>query len=536
MSRRSLRVRRSRSINEFDDGSIIGEVNDVRGEEDNLPSSASEAEGQDANNEDGKKKEIEESDNIEEQSDEENNENESIRKPNADDDDEEDDEEDGEDNDENDDDDDDDDEVRAEYASTQRRRGRGRPPGSKNKATLAREMALGIIPSKGRRSGRTGTFDDEDDEDAAASDTPVRKRRPGRQPGVKMGKFPKAVKGGRRRDEGIPINEATGEPYLIVNDELDATVIPEGENKINEFGILQGGREFRVRTFTVSGRGDRLYMLSTEPARCMGFRDSYLLFQKHRMLHKVIVNDAEKFDLIERDLIPHSYKGRAIGVVTARSVFREFGAKIIVGGKHIIDDYNEEASRNQGLVEGQLADPNDRLPPAGVPYNKNQYVAWHGASSVYHQYNQQPAIREVIKDTFFKRKQVVVTDENWMLEHASATREYNRLILEKRKLALANGAVYEPHIGLNVVPSSTQPTKASWEKLPKINLRSINQDEGRSLFKRPKVVVDTVLRLPNIFTRTGLKNVPSEIFQDVSPEIKEAILAQQKLEMEWDGL
>ena len=41
-------------------------------------------------------------------------------------------------------------------------------------------------------------------------------------------------------------------------------------------------------------------------------------------LHKVIVEEDEKRDLIDREVIPHSYKGRAIGVVTARSVFREF--------------------------------------------------------------------------------------------------------------------------------------------------------------------------------------------------------------------
>jgi chromatin structure-remodeling complex protein RSC7 len=36
-----------------------------------------------------------------------------------------------------------------------------------------------------------------------------------------------------------------------------------------------------------------------------------------------------------------------------------------------------------GLVEGELADPNDVI-KVSEPYNKNQYVTWHGASSVYH--------------------------------------------------------------------------------------------------------------------------------------------------------
>ena len=95
----------------------------------------------------------------------------------------------------------------------------------------------------------------------------------------------------------------------------------EGEEKVDKNGHLKGGRDYRVRVFTVMNRGKRLYMLSTEPARCCGFRDSYLFFTKHLQLHKVIVDEDEKRDLIDRDIIPHSYKGRSIGVVTARSVF-----------------------------------------------------------------------------------------------------------------------------------------------------------------------------------------------------------------------
>ena len=103
----------------------------------------------------------------------------------------------------------------------------------------------------------------------------------------------------------------------VINDEVDMPEDPDGETKVSKLGYLQGDREYRCRTFTVLGRGERLYMLSTEPARCVGFRDSYLFFTKHKRLYKIIIDDEEKRDLIERELIPHSYKGRAIGIVTA---------------------------------------------------------------------------------------------------------------------------------------------------------------------------------------------------------------------------
>lgn len=206
----------------------------------------------------------------------------------------------------------------------------------------------------------------------------------------------------------------------IANDECVLPDDPDGETKVDKDGNLKGGREYRCRTFTVLGRGERLYMLSTEPARCVGFRDSYLFFTKHLRLHKIIVGDDEKRDMIDREIIPHSYKGRSIGIVTARSVFREFGARIIVGGRRIIDDYRVADARAEGAVEGELADPADVFNP-NEPYNKNQYVAWHGASAVYHQ--QAPAVTDPLSGKAeVKKRKVNVTNVNWMLEHAREAR------------------------------------------------------------------------------------------------------------------
>jgi chromatin structure-remodeling complex protein RSC7 len=213
----------------------------------------------------------------------------------------------------------------------------------------------------------------------------------------------------------------------VINDEIALPEDPEGETKVNKDGHLQGGRDYRVRVFTILGRGDRLYMLSTEPARCTGFRDSYLFFTKHLQLHKIIIGEDEKKDLISRDIIPHSYKGRAIGVVTARSVFREFGARIVIGGRKIMDDYQVKAAKERGDIEGELADPNDRLPAPGEPYNKNQYVAWHGASQVYH--NNAPSVPlQPGKPAPGKRK-TNITTSNWQFEHAREARYLPHLLV-----------------------------------------------------------------------------------------------------------
>ena len=230
-------------------------------------------------------------------------------------------------------------------------------------------------------------------------------------------------RGGPSHVTQVPIDKE-GNMLDVVDDEVVLPDDPDGEKKVDRMGHLQDGRQYRCRTFTTLGRGERLYMLSTEPARCIGFRDSYLFFQKHKLLYKIIIDDNTKRDLIDRALIPNSYKGRAIGIVTARSVFREFGAQIVVGGRKIMDDYHEAAARANGDVEGELADPNDKLPTDGEPYNQNQYVAWHGASSVYH--SGAPSVPtpsgNVVES---KKKKVVVNDVNWLLEHVRSCRYAN---------------------------------------------------------------------------------------------------------------
>ena len=295
------------------------------------------------------------------------------------------------------------------------------------------------------RAAESGDDDAKDDEESAKEPTPppqpvIRRKRLGRPPKNKPPDWDPMVtvtddtprrrgrggwrgRGGRKGGPAAPkaeqVIDAEGTVAEIVNDECVLPDDPEGEAKVDKQGNLDGGRDYRCRTFTVLGRGNRLYMLSTEPARCVGFRDSYLFFTKHRKLYKIIVDDDEKRDMIEREIIPHSYKGRSIGVVTARSVFREFGARIIVGGKRILDDYSVARARADGVVEGQLADPDDHFIP-GEPYNKNQYVAWHGASAVYH--TNVPTVPVPSGKPEYKKRKVNVNDQNWMLEHAREAR------------------------------------------------------------------------------------------------------------------
>lgn len=128
-----------------------------------------------------------------------------------------------------------------------------------------------------------------------------------------------------------------------------------GEKKVLPNGQLLGNREYRCRTFLVPNRGDKLFMLATECARVLGYRDSYLLFNKNRSLFKIIANQVEKDDLVQQEILPFSYRSRQIAIVTARSMFRQFGSRVITSGRRVRDDYWEGKARKQGFTEADLA-------------------------------------------------------------------------------------------------------------------------------------------------------------------------------------
>lgn len=128
-----------------------------------------------------------------------------------------------------------------------------------------------------------------------------------------------------------------------------------GEKKVDDMGYLQGGREYKLRTFTLPGRGNKLFMLATECARTLQYRDSYLLFNKNRSLFKIIANAKEKEELVLHEILPYSYRSRQIAIVTARSMFRQFGSRVIKDGRRVRDDYWEAKAIKQGFTEDDPA-------------------------------------------------------------------------------------------------------------------------------------------------------------------------------------
>lgn len=331
--------------------------------------------------------------------------------------------------------------------------------------------------------------DDEDDMDAFKDD----KKHDGvRRKSKKKGRKHKSARSEELPDEKALDMDVRNDEVYIENED------PKGVEKIDELGFLKGNRKFKVKTFTLLGKGQRQYMVSTEPARLVGFRDSYLLFKTHTSLFKKVCTIEEKMDLIDRHLIPTSYKGRAVNLVTARSIFREFGARMIVGGKKVTDDFWEQQARDRGDVEGEFADPEEASTGTGPtdPY----LVQVQGSALINYQ-----------------------SDHTWMAQVVSQVVELNTQYKDLRAQTWTRG-IRDSYTGLNFFPTASQPTRAV--------LRKISQGEDDE-----EMLCSIKFYNPDIRRKvTGLATIPKSVFEDLEDEeIKQAILEQQAYERRWQA-
>ncbi|KAG8810028.1 hypothetical protein FRC18_004270 [Serendipita sp. 400] len=157
-----------------------------------------------------------------------------------------------------------------------------------------------------------------------------------------------------------------GKSYVKVGDQLfqlerDNLVTredPIGNTKIDINGNLLGGREFKAATFHVPTRHpDIKYMLAIECARSSGYRDSLYYFRRNPLMYKIQLTPQEKEYLIASGKLHTNLRHRSVTMVTARSAFKQHGAKVVRNGRWVADDYFEEAAKLEAAEKG--AKPGD---------------------------------------------------------------------------------------------------------------------------------------------------------------------------------
>ncbi|GHJ89039.1 hypothetical protein NliqN6_5441 [Naganishia liquefaciens] len=152
----------------------------------------------------------------------------------------------------------------------------------------------------------------------------------------------------------VKYHKVKGVTYEVIDDEIEMEEDPRGEQKIDAKGRLLGGREYKVWTLHSQSEGDpeRIYALSIDVARAVGFADSSFLLRRLPLLVKIQMSDADKEQAADAGRITMSMKSRLVTMIPMRNVFKYLGAKIVKNGRYVTDDYYEEVAREECAEKG----------------------------------------------------------------------------------------------------------------------------------------------------------------------------------------
>lgn len=228
--------------------------------------------------------------------------------------------------------------------------------------------------------------------------------------------------------------------------------------------MFDTGREYKVPTFTLPSHGEQLLMLAMECTKLLGYRDSYLFFHKHPSLQRIRINDEEKAVLKEMGLLVQWFKHRDVAVVTARSVFKCFGHKIIKRGRRTRDDYyenghpEEKTTSRQSAQLRKQASSNDTANSNSPMFAANSTHA-NNEEEEENDGSRKSLIAKTARSEGYASK-APLTNQTWMHHAALAARGFNAQLHERRA---AKPTFYDIHSNINQVPASYQSTSCKFE-------------------------------------------------------------------------
>ncbi|XBW36997.1 hypothetical protein QEN19_002577 [Hanseniaspora menglaensis] len=195
---------------------------------------------------------------------------------------------------------------------------------------------------------------------------------------VSIGHIPE-LKEKHKADE-IPMNDK-GELISNEDDEFVLPIDEEGEKKVDINGDLLDGREYKFNTFTLKTRSNpnKKYVLASDMAKILDYTRGALLFINHKYtIFKCHLTDEEKEMLKNEsnvlDNITSLNLHKAVLIVPARSLFREFGHKCIKGGVAYKDDYYTSTVPYPEYPESVSSVSNSKIYQYLQPYVKDPNV------------------------------------------------------------------------------------------------------------------------------------------------------------------
>lgn len=200
-------------------------------------------------------------------------------------------------------------------------------------------------------------------------------------------------------------------------------------------------------------RGDELLMLGKDVVALLNMRDSFVLVNKNPLVVKVDATQEDKNYLIEHGYLRSTFRTRDITIVSARSIFKTFGHRVIKKGRRGRDDYfatgvPEEDSEAEDEKEEAEEKKRARL------YTKTSEMPQDtafgaGASSL--------SFRRSNLTNRFVPNRGPANDLNWIFHAALSVRDFNAQLREYRS---KNPSFYDVHTHIYQTPASMQPQYA----------------------------------------------------------------------------
>ncbi|CAO3684105.1 unnamed protein product [Umbelopsis ramanniana] len=226
-----------------------------------------------------------------------------------------------------------------------------------------------------------------------------------------------------------------------------------GESRVDKDGHLRDGREYKIPAFSMPSRGDELLMLGKDVVALLNMRDSFVLVNKNPLVVKVDATQEDKNYLIEHGYLRSTFRTRDITIVSARSIFKTFGHRVIKKGRRGRDDYfatgvPEEDSEAEDEKEEAEEKKRARL------YTKTSEMPQDtafgaGASSL--------SFRRSNLTNRFVPNRGPPNDLNWIFHAALSVRDFNAQLREYRS---KNPSFYDVHTHIYQTPASMQPQYA----------------------------------------------------------------------------
>lgn len=132
------------------------------------------------------------------------------------------------------------------------------------------------------------------------------------------------------------------------------TIDTEGEKKVAQSGHLRGEREYCCTTFQVPGHGDKLFMLAEDCAQTLGYCAAWQMFDLNKSLFRLMASKSTKYRLVADGVLPIEHRARQVAIVSARSIFRRFGSRIVADGRRLQDDYWVTKACEIGVAEDDV--------------------------------------------------------------------------------------------------------------------------------------------------------------------------------------